>query len=173
MCYPIHNVLNILPFESAVVKKLLLSSCGATLLMQYIITEKRSKYGRRQRTEGKSIQSSTTPDTTCESDKNTRKRHTQENLEVTLSQQVTTRLKRTDKTAWQTRHMKKINQKRSTALEWSVKSFTGGLKLVSWYQPHPYLWCGSSQIDVWFAWMIPYLYIYHLLVNTNRDINRR
>ena len=31
---------------------------------------------------------------------------------------------------------KKIH-KRSTVLEWSVKYFTGGLKPVSWCQPHP------------------------------------
>ena len=31
---------------------------------------------------------------------------------------------------------------------------TGGLKLVSQYQPHPKFWCGLSYIDVWFAWKI-------------------
>ena len=42
------------------------------------------------------------------------------------------------------------------------KKNTGGLKLVLWYQPHPYIWCWSRQIDVWFAWKIPDLSMYHI-----------
>ena len=41
--------------------------------------------------------------------------------------------------------------KRSTALERSVKYFTGGLKMVSRRQPHPQFRCGSRHIDIWFA----------------------
>ena len=41
--------------------------------------------------------------------------------------------------------------KRSTALERSVKYFTGGLKPVSRCQPHPQFRCGSRHIDIWFA----------------------
>ena len=51
--------------------------------------------------------------------------------------------------------------------------FTWRLKLVLWYQSHPYFWCESRQIYVWIAWKIPNLSMYHLLVNTNRDIKRR
>ena len=53
----------------------------------------------------------------------------------------------------------------------SKNIFTGGLKLVLRYQPHPYFRCRSWQIDVWFAWKIPNLSMYHILVNTNWDIN--
>ena len=38
--------------------------------------------------------------------------------------------------------------KRSTALEGSVKYFTGGLKPVSQRQPHPYFRFGSRHIDI-------------------------
>ena len=48
---------------------------------------------------------------------------------------MTTRLQDTGKTIWQIQIKKKIHQ-RSTALERSVKN-TGGLQLVSRYQPHP------------------------------------
>ena len=41
--------------------------------------------------------------------------------------------------------------KRSTALERSVKYFTGGLKLVLQRQPHTEFRCGSRHIDFWFA----------------------
>ena len=58
-------------------------------------------------------------------------------------------------------------------LETVSKIFTGGLKHVWPHQPHPYFWCGSRSIDIWFAWKIPNLSMYHLLVNTNWDIKRR
>ena len=57
--------------------------------------------------------------------------------------------------------------KRSTAFERSVKQITGGLKLVCWRQPLPYILYGSREIDVWFAWKIPNLWIHDPLVNTN------
>ena len=63
--------------------------------------------------------------------------------------------------------------KRSTALERPVKIFfTGGLKLVLWYQPHPYFRCGSRQIDVCFSRNILNLSMYHILLNTDRDIKK-
>ena len=42
------------------------------------------------------------------------------------------------------------DSQKSTALEWSDKKFTGGLKPVSRPQPHPYFRCGLRHIDVWF-----------------------
>ena len=52
-----------------------------------------------------------------------------------------------------------------------VSKNTGGFKHVWRYQTHTYLWCGSRQIDVWFAWKISYLSMNHLHVHTNRDTN--
>ena len=101
-----------------------------------------------------------TQDTTWESDKNTRKHHTQEGQEASPSQQVTTRLQWTDKTAWQTQN---INNKKDPQIKHCLGTvskifFNGGLKLVSWYQPHPYFWCRSRQIYVLFTWKIPNLW---------------
>ena len=69
--------------------------------------------------------------------------------------------------------LKKDPQKKHRFVTVSKILFTGGLKLVSWNRPHPYFWCESRQIDVWFDWKIPKLSMYHLLVNTNRDIKMR
>ena len=57
-----------------------------------------------------------------------------------LSQQVTTRLQRTDNKAWQTRKIdhKSDPQKKHRLDTISKKYFTGGLKLVLWFQPLPY-----------------------------------
>ena len=63
--------------------------------------------------------------------------------------------------------------KRSTALERSVKYFTGGLKLVLKRQPHTEFRCGSRHIDFWFAWKTPNLSMHHLLEHINQDIKRR
>ena len=63
--------------------------------------------------------------------------------------------------------------KRSTALEQSVKYFTGGLKPVSRRQPHPYFRYGSRHIDIWFAWQTPNLSRHHLPEHINQDIKRR
>ena len=49
------------------------------------------------------------------------------------------------------KHKTEKNNKRSTALERSVKYFTGGLKPVSQRQTHSYFRCGSRHIDIWFA----------------------
>ena len=91
---------------------------------------------------------------------------------LALSQQVTTRLQCTDKKVWQTRNINTKNdpQKKHRLGTVGKHYFTGKLELVLIYQPHPYSRCGSRQIDVWFAWKIPYLSMYHLLLNTNRDI---
>ena len=51
----------------------------------------------------------------------------------------------------------------------SKNIFTGGLKLVLWYQPHPYFRCGSRQIDVWFARKIPKLSIQHFNIPVPDD----
>ena len=56
---------------------------------------------------------------------------------------------------WQTRN---INNKKKSTKERPVKL---GFKLVLWYQPHPYFWSGSRQIDAWFAWKIPNLSMHH------------
>ena len=90
---------------------------------------------------------------------------------LALSQQVTTRLKWTNKKAWQTRNInynKKDPQKKHRLGMVSKNIFTGGLKLVLWYQPRPYFWCGSRQRDVWFAWKISNLSMDHFPVNTNQ-----
>ena len=64
--------------------------------------------------------------------------------------------------------------KRSTALEQSVKIFfTGGLKLVSRRQPHPYFKCGSRHLDVLFAWKIPNISFKYLQEHINQDMKRR
>ena len=51
------------------------------------------------------------------------------------------------------------------------KKINAGPKHVWRY--HPYFWCGSRQIDVWFAWKIPNLSMYHLIVSSNRAYNSR
>ena len=87
-----------------------------------------------------------------------------------LSQQVATRLHWIDEKSWQTGNInnKKGSTKEAPPWHGQLKNiFTGGLKLVLWYQPLPYFWCGSRQIDVWFAWTIPNLSMYHLLLKTN------
>ena len=74
------------------------------------------------------------------------------------------------------KHKTEITQmilKRSTALEWSVKYFTGGLKQVSRRQPHPKFRCGPRHIDVWLAWKTPNLSMYHLQEYINQDITRK
>ena len=69
---------------------------------------------------------------------------------LALSQQLTTRLICKDKTACQTWiiNNKKDPQKKHV----SKNLFTGGLKLVLWYQPYSYFWCESRKIDSWFTW---------------------
>ena len=62
--------------------------------------------------------------------------------------------------------------KRSTAMERSVKYFTGGLKPVLRRQPHPLFKFGSRHIDIWFAWKTPNLSMHHLLEHINQDIKR-
>ena len=64
---------------------------------------------------------------------------TNKSQKVIPSQQVTTRHIFTDayKGIANTRQKKQKSHKRSTALELSVKYFTGGLKPVSQRQPHP------------------------------------
>ena len=85
-----------------------------------------------------------------------KKHHTQESQDVSPFQQMTSRLQWTDKKAWQTRNInyKKDPQKKHR-LGTVSKKITGGLKLVLWYQPHPYFRCGPRQIDIWFTWKIP------------------
>ena len=86
--------------------------------------------------------------------------NTQENItnkrsmRPALFQQVPTRLQWTDNTAWQTWNIniKKDPQKKHHLGSVNKYCFTGGLKLVAWYQPHPYFWCGSRQIDILFVW---------------------
>ena len=119
---------------------------------------------KRRKEEGKDLQSINqvprlTQDTTWESDKNTRNNTYKRAKRLALSQQVTTRLQLTEKTAWQTRNTnnKKDPQKKHRLGTVCNCSFTEELKLVSWYQPHSYFWCGSWQIDVWFAWKISWL----------------
>ena len=75
-----------------------------------------------------------TQETTWESGKNTRKHHTQESQEVSPFPAVDHKARQHDRHETQ---ITKNTHKRSTALERSVL-FTGGLKLVSWYQPHPH-----------------------------------
>ena len=58
--------------------------------------EKFSDYGARLRSGINTIEFHTCPGLVWESDKNTRKHHTQESREVTLSQKVNTRLQGTD-----------------------------------------------------------------------------
>ena len=62
--------------------------------------------------------------------------------------------------------------KRSTALERSVKYFTG-LKPVSWRQHHPSFSCGPRHIDVCFALKTLNLSMHHLPKHINQDIKRR
>ena len=67
-----------------------------------------------------------------------------------------------DHKAYLNRHVQKYSKhktektikdpQRSTALERSVKYFTGGFKPgLTVHQPHPKFRCGSRHIDVWFA----------------------
>ena len=80
--------------------------------------------------------------------------------------QVTTRLQWTDNKAWHTRNMNnKIYPQKKHYLG-TVSKNTGGLKLVSWNQPHPYYRFGLSQIDVSFAWKISL----HVLIEVTSPI---
>ena len=84
-----------------------------------------------------------------------------------LSRQVTTRLQSMTDT--------NINNKKVSTKEarpWNVsQKYYNRRTLTSFMVPispgHPYFWCGSRLLDAWFAWKIPNLSIYHLLVNTN------
>ena len=111
------------------------------------------------------IQSSTTPDpgTTWESNKNTIN-ITNKSLEVSrfpVGDHKVAMKRR--KSMRNTRHKKiQMIHKRSTALEQSVKYFTGGLKAVSQCQPRPYFRCRSRHIDVWLARKTPSLSMHHL-----------
>ena len=91
---------------------------------------------------------------------------------LALSKLVTTRLQWTDKKEWQTLNINSKNdpQKKHRLGMVSKNSFTGRHKLVLWYQLHPNSRCGSRKIDVWFAWKIHILSMYHLLLSTNRYI---
>ena len=69
--------------------------------------------------------------------------------------------------------IRKMIHKRSTALERSLKYFIYWSTSTSFMVPTlPLFLMGSRKIDVWFAWKIPNLSMYHLLVNANRDAKR-
>ena len=90
---------------------------------------------------------------------------TQENItkRLAFSQQETIRLQGTDNIVWQ-RQTRTTNNKNDPQKKHRLgtvrKNITGGLKHVWRYQPHTYFW--SRRIDVWLAWKIPNLSIYHL-----------
>ena len=77
-----------------------------------------------------------TQDTVWEKNKYTKNIRYRRAKKSTLSQQVTTRLHDTDKTIQQTQTHKKDPQN-NNRLGMVSKKITGGLKLVSQYQPHP------------------------------------
>ena len=59
--------------------------------------------------------------------------------------------------------------KRNTALEQSVRKVLKGWNMFDGTNIiHPYFWCASRQIDVWFALKIPYWSMYHLLADNSR-----
>ena len=67
--------------------------------------------------------------------------------------------------------MTQMIQQRSTALEWSVEIFTGGLELISRRQPHP-------LVQMWIKTQICLvcmkdLSMHHLLEYINQDIKKR
>ena len=68
-----------------------------------------------------------------------------------------------DKSKHETQRDNKKDPQKKQRLGTVSKKMTGGLKLVSRNHPHPYFWS-------WFAWKIPNLSMYHLLVHTIRDI---
>ena len=76
--------------------------------------------------------------------------------EVSPFPAMTTRLQWIDKKAWQTQNKNNQNnpQKKHHLRSVSKNIFHGRLKLILWYQPHPYFRCGSRQIYDWFPWKI-------------------
>ena len=111
-----------------------------------------------------------TQSTILESDKNTRKHRIQESQEFSSfpAGDHKAAMNISDSMAQNTNYKKDPQNKHR--LGTVCMKITGELKNVWWYQLHPYFWCGSSEIDVWFALKIPSLLMYHLLVHSNTDI---
>ena len=84
-------------------------------------------------------------DTTWESDKNTKKHHTQESQDVSSfpAGNHKAAMNRQESMTKPNINNKNDPQKKHR-LGMVSKSFKGGLKLVLWYQPHPYFRCGSK-----------------------------
>ena len=93
--------------------------------------------------------------TSWESDKNVWKHHIQESQEVSPSLAGDHKAAMNRQESMTNINNKKRSTKRQCLGMVSKVIFTGGLKLVLLYQPHPYFKCESRQIDVWFAWKIP------------------
>ena len=79
------------------------------------------------------------------------KHHIQESQEVSTFAVGDHKTAMNRKKASQNINNKSFPQKKHRLGTLSNNFFTGGLKLVLWYQPPPKFRCGSRQIDVWFA----------------------
>ena len=78
---------------------------------------------------------------------------------TTTAQQATTKLQ--DSMTRNTNNKKAMIHKRSTALKRAVRKSLEGFNMFDGTKPHPYFWCWSRQINVWFAWTISNLSMYH------------